>query len=104
MKIKSVDYDTSYTPGCSTCDYGSRYHSFLDLEYDDGTKLDIRIRSSNGNFLSESDMIIILANSSSPEEVIKEIREKIKDVFEYGWDKGSYYSLNGTEVLFKDVQ
>ena len=82
LKIKDVIYDYDYSPGCETCDYGSCYINYIDIIFEDDTKLSIKTEQMYEYMLSEYNYMQILSNSESIDEIIFKILEIVKGKYD----------------------
>lgn len=101
-KLISVDYqDLSRKGGCDTCDYESVYIDDITLKYDDGTTLHVYIECScDGYGMTEADWILLLANTSSIDEIIIAVKEKMEPIIKQDWmSRCIYYELNGEKTI-----
>ena len=100
MKVIDVYYDCDHIHGCPTCDYGSKYISNFTITYEDEHSTTYRIEGDNGKLISEGQLMVILANAISEEEITKEIIKTCKTVLDL--DTINYYSgslyINDKEV------
>lgn len=93
--IKSIEYDSDYSLGCESCDYGSSYINQLTIEFQDGIIWEIEIDNMYDYALTESDLIKICVNSNSKEEIKNEILKAIEEEGASGAD----FSINGETYL-----
>lgn len=107
MKIISVNYQNNdQRGGCDTCDYGSRYIKDMLITWEDNSTLAIHTDiSCDGYDLTESDWILILANSSSIDEIIEAIKDKLAPAIKQDWmSQHIYYELNGERTIISDIK
>lgn len=102
MKITKVYYDNIRNKCCDTCDYDASYITDVDIYYDDNVTLSINIDTNEEELtLSESDLMIILGNTNSREEIIKELRNKMSHYESWNWIEARvYYKLSGQEPVY----
>lgn len=100
MKIVDVKYDTEYYSGCPTCDYGSSYIMEFSIIYDDDSQDDYKLETDNGKLISEGNLMVILANANTKEDIRENIIKLCVDKLDADFTR--YYSgklyINNNEV------
>ena len=89
-EIKDIEYDHYKSrTGCPTCDYGSVYVDNMRLTYDDDSYIEFNSEVEDSSILTESDWMIMLANSKNENELIELWKKKVDD---YLPSKDIYYT------------
>lgn len=79
LKIKKVNYDSDFSYGCATCNFGSSYISNIEFIFEDGTILKIETDQMYDYTLTESDFMKIVNNSDNLDDFYKNMFETIKN-------------------------
>lgn len=79
LKIIKVNYDSDYSYGCETCDYGSQYISNIEIIFEDETMLKIETDQIYEYTLTESDFMKLINDSDNLEDFYKNMFEIIKN-------------------------
>lgn len=99
LKIKDVKYDSTGWSGCPTCDYGSCYINYIDIIFEDDTKLSIKAEQMYEYMLSEYNYMQILSNSESIDEIVLKILEIVKEEYDSeGYSLKERIELEGMQI------
>lgn len=101
MKITNIIYENNDTRGyCDTCDYGANTIRDMYIEYEDGTSWNFHMNVKGSDWgITESDWMLILVNSSSIEDIITAIKEKLQYILSQDWlEKDIWYEYKGVKT------
>lgn len=100
MKVKYVDYDSYSSGGCPTCNYGALYVDDITITYEDGEIIRF-VLETGSEIISEGDWMVMLGNSSTKEEVIKEWVSKVNRYMSDVSDDYAYYYITKDGIKTK---
>lgn len=91
LKIIKANYDSDFTSGCETCDYGSEYISNIEIVFEDYGTINIETNNMYEYALTESDFMQLLGNSVDLNDFYKNMFILIKE-------RGFRVDLDHTEI------
>lgn len=99
MKIKDVEYDTTFWGGCPTCDYGSNYINKFIIFYDNGEYDKFKIEKMYEYLISEADLMKVLSNFITREKLREDIVNFVKKFNENAVEKATLH-INDETVIY----
>lgn len=113
QKVTNVEYNSTYSKGCETCDYGCEYIKDMYITYDDRIRIHFHTNTKDeSDSISEGDWMNGILNSNNAEELVKWYKDKmvpiVKDElnWKYPWRPSAdiYYEIEdrsqeGAEML-----